>query len=162
MMATDIDTKDHAWFREFLAGRSEGEVAEIRAFAESAFPVKETEATISTLSNDCRAEDYCLKRKLEGRRRFGEAYSDLLRARGSANDPRADDKLMNIAQELESDAVRRLIAEPSLFDWHIWQKIEVLEIYMRDMEEGWFDHRVSRLFGSLKADLESFNLEKDE
>jgi hypothetical protein len=151
-MATEPNNTT-AWIFDFLTGRSEAEIAEIRAFVEAAFPVHETEATITALTEDVDIEEYRSQQNKESRRRFAEAFSDLLRARSTQIDPRSSEERVNIAIDLEYAALRRLIAEPSLHDWQLAQKIEVFGHYLDQPGHNEGDQSARRLFGSIKADL---------
>ena len=151
-MATEPDNTT-AWIFDFLTGRSEAEIAEIRAFVESAFSVNETEATITALTEDVDIGEYRSQQKKESRRRFAEAFSDWLRARGTQIDPRSSEERINIAIDMEYAALRRLIAEPSLHDWQLAQKIEAFSLYLDHPSHNEGDQIAKRLVGSIKADL---------
>jgi|GEM_PF-2505383 hypothetical protein len=143
------------WFRDFFAGRTADEINHIKTFAEAAFPAG-AEPTLEAVEDSSPGEDMYE----DARKRFETAYSDLLHARAVESDPNAPQGAMDQAMNVESDALRRLIAEPAFVDYQLLQKFEALDVYMQGIDEGWFDQRVSRLLGSIKADITNFRMER--
>jgi hypothetical protein len=156
-MATETDTSIQ-WFRDFFEGRTRDEIETIKRVTTASFTATGGDEVITARKNECPQE----KRKGEGHERLIAAFADWLKGRALANAPKQNEDLINFGSELESDAVRRLIGERAWLDWQVWQKFEILDHYMHDIDEGWYDLRVARLLASIKADLRNLGIGVNE
>jgi len=139
-------------FMQVIAGKSRAEIEAIK---------RQIEAVVVNSEPEGDDRDIAEIREEDELRRFKQAYADILRARALQEDPRASDTAGNDGQLLECDAVHRLIGLPATCDWMLWQKIECLDVYMREIEDSFYDQRTTRLYGSIKSDILNFRLEKN-
>lgn len=91
--------------------------------------------------------------------RFENLFAEWLRARaGQISEP--DDDVATELCARESQLAREITATPAVFTWQVGRKLEILEHYLGDIEEGcnWTDNRQLVILASIKADIMRFGL----